>query len=152
MKAYRWWEAEPLPKGVNYRTLEHQGVIFPPAYKPHGVPLRYEGARIALTPAQEEIATFYAAIPTDGPQLGTANTAKVFNENFFRDFRSALGKDHTVQKFSLCDFSVSAGWSGLVRRARVQAPSDPTTDGSDERIIKRTAGASPAPGEINTCS
>ena len=49
---------------------------------------------------------FYAAIPNDGPQLGNPRTAKVFNENFFRDFRAMLGKEHVIQKFSKCDFEV----------------------------------------------
>ena len=33
--------------------------------------------------------------------------AKVFNENFFRDFRLVLGKEHKIQKLGLCDFDVS---------------------------------------------
>ena len=111
--------------------MEHQGVIFPPPYKPHGVRMRYAGEPVTLTPAQEEIATFYAsachprpipaaltprspltspaAVPKEGPHLGTARTAKVFNANFFKDFRSALGQDHVIQKFELCDFDVRAG-------------------------------------------
>ena len=127
MKAHKWWEEPELPKGVRWRTMEHNGVIFPPPYKPHGVKMLYDGVPVSLTPAQEEIATFYAseyvwhclqkraskhpavpsaAVPTDGPHLGTARTAKVFNANFFKDFRSALGKDHVIQKLDLCDFNV----------------------------------------------
>jgi DNA topoisomerase-1 len=34
------------------------------------VPLKYDGKPVSLTPEQEEIASFYAAIPLDGPQLG----------------------------------------------------------------------------------
>lgn len=37
--------------------------------------------------------------------------AKVFIENFFRDFRALLGKEHVIQSFKLCDFDVS-GFSG----------------------------------------
>lgn len=107
MKAYRWWEAQPLPKGVKWRVIEHRGVLFPPAYVPHGVKMRYAGAPVDLTPEQEELATMYAAMPPDGPQLGTPETAKVFNDNFFRDFREVLGKDHTIQRLKDCDFEVS---------------------------------------------
>lgn len=71
IKAYRWWNAEELPEGIQWRTLEHNGVMFPPPYKPHNVPLVYNGKDIELTPSQEEIASFYAAIPKDGPSWGT---------------------------------------------------------------------------------
>ncbi len=33
-------------------TLEHHGVVFPPEYEPHGVPLVYDGEEVQLTPAQ----------------------------------------------------------------------------------------------------
>ncbi|KAL8025134.1 putative DNA topoisomerase I, DNA breaking-rejoining enzyme, catalytic core [Plasmopara halstedii] len=105
IKAFRWWNAEELPEGIQWRTLEHNGVMFPPPYKPHHVPLLYNGKEIELTPSQEEVASFYAAIPKDGPQLGNPKTAKIFNKNFFLDFKKVLGKQHEVKKFDECDFS-----------------------------------------------
>ncbi|POM68439.1 DNA topoisomerase, partial [Phytophthora palmivora] len=105
IKAFRWWNAEELPEGIQWRTLEHNGVMFPLPYKPHHVPLLYNGKEIELTPSQEEIASFYAAIPKDGPQLGNPKTAKIFNKNFFTDFKKVLGKQHEVKTFDGCDFS-----------------------------------------------
>ncbi|KAE9001261.1 DNA topoisomerase 1 beta [Phytophthora rubi] len=105
IKAYRWWNAEELPEGIQWRTLEHNGVMFPPPYKPHNVPLVYNGKDVELTPSQEEIASFYAAIPKDGPQLGNPKTAKIFNKNFFTDFKKVMGKQHEVKTFEGCDFS-----------------------------------------------
>ena len=36
-----WWKEEaPLPDGKKWRFLEHNGVIFPPEYQPHGVKMR----------------------------------------------------------------------------------------------------------------
>ncbi|GMF32654.1 unnamed protein product [Phytophthora lilii] len=110
IKAFRWWNAEELPEGIQWRTLEHNGVMFPPPYKPHHVPLIYEGKEIELTPSQEEIASFYAAIPKDGPQLGNPKTAKIFNKNFFTDFKKVLGKQHVVTRFEGCDFSRIAAY------------------------------------------
>jgi DNA topoisomerase-1 len=104
MKAYRWWEATPLPDGQMWQTLEHYGVNFPPKYVPHGVKMGYDGAAIDLTSAQEEVATFYAEMPLDGPQLGNPKTKKVFDKNFFKDFKGVLGRGHAIQKFDLCDF------------------------------------------------
>lgn len=37
-----------------WQTLEHHGVLFPPAYVPHGVPLLCDGAVVQLTPVEEE--------------------------------------------------------------------------------------------------
>ncbi|CAE7318046.1 TOP1B, partial [Symbiodinium sp. KB8] len=72
MKAHKWWEEDELPDGVQWRTLEHTGVVFPDDYTAHGVKLTYGGEPVDLTPAQEELATFYAQMPLDGPQLGDA--------------------------------------------------------------------------------
>lgn len=105
IKAYRWWKEEELPEGIQWRTLEHNGVLFPPPYKPHHVPLLYNGKEVELTPVQEEVATFFAAIPNDGPQLGNPKTAKIFTKNFFADFKKVLGKSHEIKSFDGCDFS-----------------------------------------------
>ncbi|ELR22008.1 eukaryotic dna topoisomerase, putative [Acanthamoeba castellanii str. Neff] len=67
---------------VRWQTLEWPaGPKFPPAYKPHGVKLIYDGEPVDLTPDQEEVASFYASL------LDTVNVHnEVFNKNFFRDF------------------------------------------------------------------
>ena len=49
MKANKWWEKEELPEGMKWRTLEHNGLMFPPPYKPHGVKLLYDGKPVDLT-------------------------------------------------------------------------------------------------------
>lgn len=105
-KAYKWWEAKPLPEGINWINLEHTGVIFAPPHVRHGVPLVYDGERIKLTLEQEELATFYAAIPDDGPQLGNPKTRSVFQKNFFIDFKDAFPPGHVVKKFDKCDFTL----------------------------------------------
>lgn len=40
---YKWWLENSLPEGKKWKTLEHNGVLFPPDYQPHGVPLIYDG-------------------------------------------------------------------------------------------------------------
>lgn len=42
-------------EGQKWTTLVHNGVIFPPPYKPHGVKILYKGKPVDLTPEQEEI-------------------------------------------------------------------------------------------------
>lgn len=38
-----------------WTTLVHNGVIFPPPYKPHGIKITYKGRPVDLTPEQEEV-------------------------------------------------------------------------------------------------
>ncbi|KAG6499093.1 hypothetical protein ZIOFF_038849 [Zingiber officinale] len=40
--------------GQKWTTLVHNGVIFPPSYKPHGIKMLYKGQPVNLTPEQEE--------------------------------------------------------------------------------------------------
>lgn len=42
-------------EGQKWTTLVHNGVIFPPPYKPHGVKMLYKGKPVDLTPEQEEV-------------------------------------------------------------------------------------------------
>lgn len=42
-------------EGKKWTSLVHNGVIFPPAYKPHGVKMLYKGKPVDLTPEQEEV-------------------------------------------------------------------------------------------------
>ncbi len=104
MKAYKWWDAAPLPIGIKWLSMEHAGVCFPPPYAPHGVKMRYGGAEVDLTTAQEEVATYYAGVSPNSLQLSTPKTAKVFNKNFWKEFGRVLGPGHAIAKFDLCDF------------------------------------------------
>jgi chromatin segregation and condensation protein Rec8/ScpA/Scc1 (kleisin family) len=105
-KAYKWWEAPKLASGINWISLEHPGLYFPPGYQPHGIPLLYKGEEMILTPDQEEMVTFYAAMPDDGPQLGNVKTRTVFQKNFFDDFKEILGNNHKITRFEDCDFTL----------------------------------------------
>ncbi|RHY64161.1 hypothetical protein DYB30_009307 [Aphanomyces astaci] len=117
IKAYRWWNAEELPEGIQWRSLEHNGVLFPPSYEPHGIPVLYDGVPVTLTPEQEEIASFFAAMPADGPQLGNPKTAAMFTKNFFADFKASLGKNHVIKDIKKCNFDkIQAHLADLVRR------------------------------------
>eukprot|EP01035_Chromulina_nebulosa_P019225 gene19225-25076_t len=104
-KAYKWWTAPKLPDGINWNYLEHAGIVFAPPYKRHNIPLLYDNKEVVLSDEQEEIATFYAAIPDDGPQLGNVKTRKVFQNNFFEDFKKVLGNNHVIKSFDKLDFS-----------------------------------------------
>ncbi|OAY66604.1 DNA topoisomerase 1 [Ananas comosus] len=91
--------------GQKWTTLEHNGVIFPPPYQPHGVKMLYNGQPVDLTPEQEEVATMFAVMKdTDYA------TKPKFIHNFFNDWRQVLGKNHVIKKFELCDFTPIYEW------------------------------------------
>ncbi|KAL1209646.1 DNA topoisomerase 1 alpha [Cardamine amara subsp. amara] len=88
-----------------WTSLEHNGVIFPPLYKPHGIKILYKGKPVDLTTAQEEVATMFAVMKeTD------YYTKPQFRENFWNDWRALLGKKHVIQKLDDCDFSPIYEW------------------------------------------
>ena len=105
-EVFRWWDAPADVTGdgsVKWKTLEHNGVLFPPQYQPlpKGVKMHYEGAcfrdsedafssfypgkSVDLPPESEEVAGFYAAmLNTDHAENAT------FKKNFFDDFKLVL--------------------------------------------------------------
>lgn len=109
---FRWWEAEAQGDGTQkWTTLEHGGVLFPPAYEPlpKNVKLYYDGLSklslhfdikqpqlnahlwtgkpVDLPIESEEVAGFFGAmVETDHAKDET------FCKNFFKDFVSVLAK------------------------------------------------------------
>ncbi|KAJ3680849.1 hypothetical protein LUZ60_015338 [Juncus effusus] len=101
--------------GKKWTTLEHNGVIFPPAYKPHGVKMLYNGQTVDLTPEQEEVATMFAVmIDTDYAKKPQ------FRENFFNDWKKILGKNHVIKKLDLCDFTPIYEWHNREKEKKKQ--------------------------------
>ncbi|KAJ2161251.1 DNA topoisomerase 1 [Coemansia sp. RSA 552] len=101
---YRWWLEHKDDGGPKWMTLEHSGVLFPPDYEAHGLPLMYKGKEVRMPPEVEEVATFFAAL------VGTDHGEnKVFQNNFFDDFTALLDRHmrgkHPVKEFKHCDFS-----------------------------------------------
>ena len=87
-----------------WTTLVHHGVLLPPPYTPHGIPVLFNGTPVPLTPLQEEVATMYAVTPEEWRQH------PVFRANFWRDWSTILtdaGRDHeTIKSLEGCDFSL----------------------------------------------
>lgn len=88
---------------VKWETFTHNGVLFPEPYKPHQVPLIYNGEKIILKPDSEEYATIYAKF-TDTDYVKN----KTFNKNFFHDWVRILKADghKEITNLELCDFSL----------------------------------------------
>ncbi|KAJ3036317.1 DNA topoisomerase 1, partial [Rhizoclosmatium hyalinum] len=83
--------------------MSHNGPVFPPAYVPHGIKMKYNGVPIALEPDSEEVATFFAGV------VGTDyEKNKTFVANFFKDFLTVLSREKKpspIKEFAKCDFS-----------------------------------------------
>nr|XP_025887825.1 DNA topoisomerase 1 alpha isoform X1 [Solanum lycopersicum] len=105
--------------GQKWTTLEHNGVIFPPPYKPHGVKMLYKGKPVDLTPEQEEVATMYAVM-LDTEYM----TKEQFKENFMNDWRKILGKNHVIQKLEECDFTPIYEWHQSEKEKKKQMSSE----------------------------
>ncbi|KAL5560872.1 hypothetical protein UlMin_030619, partial [Ulmus minor] len=72
-----------------WTTLVDNGVIFPPAYKPYGVKMLYNGKPVDLTPEQEE---------------------QTFRQKICTDWCKLLGKNHVIQNLDTCDFTPIYDW------------------------------------------
>lgn len=86
---------------IEWTSLIHNGVLFPPEYEKHDVPVIYQGKSIVLDKDAEELATMYAKY-IDTPYVDN----KVFNRNFWKAWRDVLGSNHVIQSLSDVDFGL----------------------------------------------
>jgi DNA topoisomerase-1 len=92
-----WWDAKPekMPKGWKWKTLSHNGPVFPDLikpYKPYGLKLHYGGQKLRLSEDEERVLMYYAKIVWSIEKPGSTATIdytkdKVFNDNFMNDLR-----------------------------------------------------------------
>ncbi|KKA29994.1 hypothetical protein TD95_002977 [Thielaviopsis punctulata] len=111
---YAWWaQAQSNDDSIKWKTLEHNGVLFPPEYVPlpKDVKLIYDNTPVDLPVDAEEVAYFF------GSMLNSTHNVEnpVFQRNFFTDFKKVLdkaggakdknGKKVDIKEFSKMDFS-----------------------------------------------
>ena len=105
----KWWEKPPEEENGDddeeetkkWKHMEHNGVLFPQEYEPHGIKIKYKGEPIELNPEQEEVATFWAqVIDTD------YSKKEIAIRNFTKEFINVLPEKY--KKASLADFDFSA--------------------------------------------
>ncbi|CAM0952309.1 unnamed protein product [Alopecurus aequalis] len=112
-----------------WSTLAHNGVLFPPPYKPHGVKMLYSGQPVDLTPEEEEVATMFAVMKDT--EYASKET---FTNNFFDDWKKILGKKHVVKKFHLCDFTPIYEWHLQEKERRKQMSSEEKKALHEEKV------------------
>ncbi|KAG7275985.1 hypothetical protein CRUP_028542 [Coryphaenoides rupestris] len=101
---WKWWEEERYTDGVKWKFLEHKGPVFAPPYEalPSNVKFYYDGKHMKLSPATEEVATFF------GKMLDHEYTTKeVFRKNFFKDWRKEMTAEEKgkITDLKKCDFN-----------------------------------------------
>lgn len=85
---------------IKWKTLNHNGIIFPEPYIQHNIPLLYNGKKIILNSEAEEFATYYV-----NPRYDSYRNDK-FKKNFWGDFKKIIDKKLEILQFDLCDFSL----------------------------------------------
>ncbi|KAG7229838.1 hypothetical protein INR49_012487 [Caranx melampygus] len=108
---WRWWEEEKYEDGMKWKFLEHKGPYFPPEYQllPDNVHFYYDGEKVKLSLAAEEIALFFAQMLDH-----EYTTKKVFRENFFMDWRK---ERLLIKDLNKCNF----GEYHAMHKAKVEA-------------------------------
>ena len=82
-----------------WKTLRHNGIIFPPEYESRGFLIRIRGKEIRPDLLQEEMAYQWAK-KKDTPYVQDA----VFQSNFTRDLAAALGPEYKGLEYKDVDF------------------------------------------------
>lgn len=144
-----WWNTDPTKNdGVDkWKTLQHNGVVFPPPYEalPKNVKMKYNGIPVTLHPEAEEVAGFF------GGMLNSTHNVEnpTFQKNFFGDFKDILkrtggakdrqGEKVAIQEFSKCDFTPIFEYYDAQRAAKKAIPA------AEKKKLKAEKDAAEAP-------
>lgn len=85
---------------MKWKTLQHNGILFPPAYEAHGIKIKIKGESIDLDLNQEEM-IYQWAKKKDTPYAQD----KVFQKNFTEDFAKTLPPKFKNISYQDIDFS-----------------------------------------------
>lgn len=85
---------------MKWKTLQHNGILFPPAYEAQGIKIKIKGETVNLNLGQEEM-VYQWAKKKDTPYAQD----KVFQKNFTVDFAKALDSKFKKISYEDVDFS-----------------------------------------------
>jgi len=85
---------------MKWKTLQHNGILFPPAYETQGIKIKIKGENIDLDLNQEEM-IYQWAKKKDTPYVQD----KVFQKNFTADFGKTLNSKFKKISYEDIDFS-----------------------------------------------
>jgi len=90
---------------MKWKTLQHNGILFPPEYEAQGIKIKIKGEPVNLDVTQEEM-VYQWAKKKDTPYAQD----KVFQKNFTADFAKTFGKDSKFKKISYEDIDFSSAY------------------------------------------
>lgn len=85
---------------MKWKTLQHNGIAFPPPFESRGITVKIRGEKVPLSPEAEEMAYQWAK-KKDTPYVKDA----VFQKNFHHAFSKALPEKYRKVSFSDIDFT-----------------------------------------------
>ena len=85
---------------MKWKTLQHNGILFPPPYDSHGIKIKIKGEPLSLSIEQEEM-IYQWAKKKNTPYVQD----KVFQKNFTADFAKTLNSKFKNLSYSDIDFS-----------------------------------------------
>ena len=92
---------------MKWKTLQHNGILFPPDFKSQGIKIKINGEHVELNLTQEEM-IYQWAKKKDAPKPGTTEKYVedlVFQKNFILDFSKTLNGKFKNLKYTDVDFT-----------------------------------------------
>ncbi len=92
---------------MKWKTLQHNGILFPPKFETKGIKLKVNGESINLSLLQEEM-VYQWAKKKDAPKPGTTERYvddPVFQKNFIKDFAKTFNGKFKNMQYNDVDFS-----------------------------------------------
>jgi len=92
---------------MKWKTLQHNGILFPPNFKSQGIKIKINGERVEPSLIQEEM-VYQWAKKKDAPKPGTTEKYvedPVFQKNFISDFAKTFNGKFKNIKYTDVDFA-----------------------------------------------
>ena len=141
VKVEQWWKDDFKKGGKKWTSIRQRGPYFTHIMQPDkflGASLKYEGKDYKLSSKEEKVASFYAKriISEKGGGVIEEKTKKdkVFNTNFWNDFKKYLSNEH---KRIFKDFN-KIGWDNIVEKIKAEKERGIT---KEEATAKKIANA-----------
>jgi len=92
---------------MKWKTLQHNGILFPPAFESKGIKIKIKGENVALNLLQEEM-IYQWSKKKDAPKPGATEKYvedPIFQKNFVSDFAKTFNEKFKNLQYSDVDFS-----------------------------------------------
>ena len=94
---------------MKWKTLQHNGILFPPDFESKGIKIKIKGESISLNLLQEEM-IYHWSKKKDAPKPGATEKYvedPIFQKNFVSDFTKTFNGKFKSLQYSDIDFSLA---------------------------------------------